>query len=362
MELNIAPGTEIDPWPRYGRATQYKRFILRRIKPFLDINGHLNRNEVITDAIRITWEAGEKFKQELGRDFSTYLRHLLPNRLYDLYGIEKSKKDEEEPDILETEPLQFLAGGNGARLVLDTGVLSLGLRVAGNDLNSLLGTLERLRDNTAVVPCHHENAQAYLRAIVDHTERREREAKAEAEQGGVVLLEAQDLQADIRLFKDNRLLRFKPQLAIEDHRGESPCQDLGSYQVIQSRRTTEAKLTGRSGRGRKPQVYTKPDGNGFDELAWELDQYTAHADLNDLEIIALAFMRTNARTSDYKLAELLGVSQGHYSKLQVKIAEKLRAGRKSWRAANGSPEFDEPFLEYTPSYQAHRHLYGDEND
>jgi hypothetical protein len=73
-------------------------------------------------------------------------------------------------------------------------------------------------------------------------------------------------------------------------------------------------------------------------------------------------MRTNARTPDYKLAELLGVSQGNYSRLKVKIAEKLRAGRKSWRAANGSPEFDEPFLEYTPSYQAHRHLYGDEND
>jgi hypothetical protein len=43
---------------------------------------------------------------------------LLPNRLYDLYGIEKSKKDEEAPDILKTEPLQFLGGGNGARLVL----------------------------------------------------------------------------------------------------------------------------------------------------------------------------------------------------------------------------------------------------
>jgi hypothetical protein len=35
---------------------------------------------------------------------------------------------------------------------------------------------------------------------------------------------------------------------------------------------------------------------GFDELAWELDQYIAHADLNDLEKIALAFMRTNSRT------------------------------------------------------------------
>ena len=360
--MNIARAAEIDPWPRYGLVAKYKPFILNRIKPFLENNRHLNRNEVITDAIRITWEASQKFKQELGYDFSTYLRHLLPNRLYDLYGIEKSKKDEEEPDILKTEPLQFLGGGNGARLVLDTGVLSVGVRVTGNDLDYLLGTLERLRDNTAVIPRDHENAQAYLRAIVDHTERREREAQAEAEQGGVVLLEARDLQADIRLFKDNRLLRFKPQLAIEDHRGESPYQDIGSYQIIQAPRPTEAELTRGRGRGKKPQVYTKPDGDGFDELAWELDQYAAHTDLNDLEKIALIFMRTNARTPDYKIAEMLGVSQGYYSKLQVKIAEKMRAGRKKWRAANGLPEFDEPFLEYTPSYPAHRHLYGDEND
>jgi hypothetical protein len=210
IELNIAPGTEIDPWPRYGLAARYKPFILTRIKPFLQNNRHLNRNEVITDAIRITWEASQKFKQELGHDFSTYLRHLLPNRLYDLYGIEKSKEDEEKPDILKTEPLRFLGGGNGARLVLDTGVLSVGVRVTGNDLDYLLRTLERLRDNTAVVPRGHEEAQAYLRAIVDHTERREREAQAEAEQGGVVLLEARCLEADIRLFKDNRLFRFKP--------------------------------------------------------------------------------------------------------------------------------------------------------
>jgi hypothetical protein len=114
--------------------------------------------------------------------------------------------------------------------------------------------LERLRDYTAVIPRDHEDAQAYLQAIVDHTERREREAQAEAEDGGVVLLEARDLQADIRLFKDNRLLLFKPQLAIGDHRGESPYQDIGSYRIIQAPRPTEAEITRGRGRGKKPQV------------------------------------------------------------------------------------------------------------
>ena len=89
--MNIARAAEIDPWPRYGLVVKYKPFILNRIKPLLENNRHLNRNEVITDAIRITWEAGQKFKQELGYDFSTYLRHLLPNRLYDLCGTPQDR-------------------------------------------------------------------------------------------------------------------------------------------------------------------------------------------------------------------------------------------------------------------------------
>src|SRR5262245_24833072 len=72
----------------------------------LENNQHLSKREVITDAIRITWECSQKFKPELGFDFATYLRHWLPNRLYDLYGIEKSKRDK-EPDVLKTEPIRF---------------------------------------------------------------------------------------------------------------------------------------------------------------------------------------------------------------------------------------------------------------
>ena len=308
--MNIEPVAEPDPWPRRGLAAAYKRFILKRIKPFLENNRHLNRNEVITDAIRLTWECSQKFKPELGFDFSTYLRHWLPNRPYDLYGIEKSRKDEEEPDILKTEPLQFLSGGNGARLVFDTGVLTIGVRVTGNDLDYLTGTLDRIRENSAAVPRDHEDAPAFFRAIVDYSEQRTREALAEAEQGGVgvVLSEPRDLQADVRLFKKNRLVRFKPQLVIEDHGGRGPLQEIGSYQIIRAPRPAEAELLRGRGRRNKPPIYTKPDGDGFDELARELDRYAAHADLNDLEKIALVFMRTNTRTPDYKIAEMLGVS------------------------------------------------------
>jgi hypothetical protein len=87
-------------------VAKYKPFILNRIRPFLQSNVHLRRQEVEADAIRITWEASQRFKPELGYDFSTYLRHLLPNRLYDAYGLRS--KDEIEPDILKTESVRFV--------------------------------------------------------------------------------------------------------------------------------------------------------------------------------------------------------------------------------------------------------------
>jgi Sigma-70 region 2 len=127
-ELNIEPAAEPDPWPRHGLAAAYKPFILKRIKTFLENNRHLDRNEIITDAIRLTWECSQKFKPELGLDFSTYLRHWLPNRLYDTYRIEKSESVETEMEL----PVAFLGGGNGAGLILDTGFLAIGVKMGGN--------------------------------------------------------------------------------------------------------------------------------------------------------------------------------------------------------------------------------------
>src|SRR5262249_25278267 len=139
-----------------------------------------------------------------------------------------------------------------------------------------------------------------------------------------------DLQADIRLFKDNRLLKFKPHLLIRDH---EPV-DLRGYQI------EEAPQDKRPLPRIKQRIYAKPDvppGN-FDDEAWELDQFAKHAGLTDLEQIALGFMRRNTRRTDTEIAEVLGISQGYYSKLKDKIVLKLREGRKR---LYGAPESSE---------------------
>jgi hypothetical protein len=46
-------------------------------------------------------------------------------------------------------------------------------------------------------------------------------------------------------------------------------------------------------------------------------------------------MRSNTRKTDTEIAEIVGVSQGYYSKLKDKIILKLREGRKRFY---GAPE------------------------
>jgi len=338
---NIPDEHGADPWPKYGLVAKYKPFILKRIKPFLENNRRLDRNDVISNAIRITWEASREFKSELGYEFSTYLRHWLPNRLYDAFGI---TKEPEDADILKTEPVRFLGGGNGARLVLDTGTLIVGAQMADNDLGYLTGMLDRLR--SVMEPARSDflafdNAEPFLRALVDHAERREREAIAEAEQGGgVVLLEARDLQADVRLFKDNRLVKFKPALVINDRKNKNNVfEHIGSHQIVNVPVGGRGyQLRGRFGNFKGSGLYDKPPvpEHAFDSDAEELDEIAKSANLTDVEQKVLAFMRGPLGRTDTEMAKLVGVSQGHYFKLKGKVVAKMR------EAGNGRFWTDDP--------------------
>jgi hypothetical protein len=87
---------------------------------------------------------------------------LLPNRLYDLYRIEKSERLETEMEL----PVRMAGNSNGAGLTLDTGSLAIGVKMTGNDWDYLTGRLERIRADMGAVPLDHAHTEAFLRAIV----------------------------------------------------------------------------------------------------------------------------------------------------------------------------------------------------
>ena len=131
--MNIARAAEIDPWPRYGLVAKYKPFILNRIKPFLQNNGHLNRNEVITDAIRVTWECSRGSTRAEASTSRTRLRHWLPNTYFDLYAIENQRRTLSRTSS-KPSPCDFWAAGM-APVTLDTGSLVIGARMTVRGLS-----------------------------------------------------------------------------------------------------------------------------------------------------------------------------------------------------------------------------------
>ena len=80
---------------------------------------------------------------------------------------------------------------------------------------------------------------------------------------------------------------------------------------------------------KKPRLHRKPkvpEGN-IDQEARELDQFAKLGDLTERELKAVMLMRAELPQIT-KIAEEIGVSQGYFSKLKLRIIEKLRQGRK----------------------------------
>jgi DNA-directed RNA polymerase specialized sigma subunit len=124
--MNFKDEARYNPWPKTGLVARYKPFILKRAKRFHEYNPQIPWEGIVTDAIRLTWEASQAFKPELGHDFSTYLRHRLWGGLLDHYGIQ-SRKRRDPPEPLAA--LDFTGGANGARLTIDIGDRLIGSQI-----------------------------------------------------------------------------------------------------------------------------------------------------------------------------------------------------------------------------------------
>jgi hypothetical protein len=238
-------------------------------------------------------------------------------------------------------PVRMAGTGHGGGLILDTGSLAIGVKMTGNDPDYLTGTLERIRADAVAVPHDHEDVHAILRAIVDHSERREREAQAEIEQGGTVLLEARDLQADVRLFKNNRLVRFKPVIA------ERTAIPVGYQFDGMSKEGPLPKL--------KQRLYRAPPvpKGACDPDAEKLNKLVKLAGLTARDQDIVMHMR-NPRHTDTEFAKLIGISQSYLSRRQSKIIQKMRDAGKKLRDPQDGPK-DWSWIDPTK-------FFGEDND
>jgi hypothetical protein len=240
---NIKVETGYDPFPKSGLVKRYEPFIKKRVGEFCKKYTWLRRDELLIEAVRLASKAEQKFKPELGNDFSTFLDPYLKglhrfaeqearlrrvNVSFVDDGFQKAQEAEETKEA-KTPAGEFLGGANGARLTID----SQSMDGAGTRRRTVvrvqLGSVEadrvrwlvgRASPDTKILADMKSDASvrlAYIRAVLDHHERRQDEIEQETEnqERGIfepVFLEARSKTGgvDVKQCKGREPPRFHP--------------------------------------------------------------------------------------------------------------------------------------------------------
>ena len=239
---NIEAKSYYDPFPKSGLVKQYEPFIRKHVGEFCKYHPGLDRNGVLFEAVQIAIQAEKRFKPELGYDFSTFLRNYLKGLgrytekeasfNYVPWSPEERRSNElfDEAEKREAAPIpapDFLSSFNGARVFFDHQWIDkdgkrhrvgAGFQLIGADPAHSRGVTERaspdLKTLLGIEPQLSSTLIGRMRAVIDHNERRLREADQEAENCqngdyGPVFFDAADQKADVKFYKGRRPPQFR---------------------------------------------------------------------------------------------------------------------------------------------------------
>ena len=252
---NVKDDPAYDPFPKTGLVKQFEPYIRGVVDDFGKHYPDIRRQDFLFRAVELAIVAERTFKPERGFSFATYLGGLKSrgrlkelHRLHDqqeaadsvsIYRTEEDlahEKAEEEGE--PTDPINFAGGGNGVRLLFDLQwwearlsdlIRAVAWPTTEKRHRLKLGTQLRKSDNA--IEAHKRisadlphvirqqpptpELMGWIRALVDHLIRRQREADAEAEKRRVgdhspTFLEAIRNAVDVKFYKGRKPPRFLP--------------------------------------------------------------------------------------------------------------------------------------------------------
>ena len=189
-----------DPFPRDGLTRAFEPFIRKEAGRCCDQYRHVDRRDMLIEAVRLSVLAEARFDPTLGNSFATFVAYRLKElyRFAEQYDGSQKFRVVEDPAVRrraderggDPEPIHF-RGGNGARLRFDwqwsVGDLVKRFRVvfglqagAGTNARELADRLGGARD-ALLNQRPTDRLNAYVAAVADHLLRRQREADSEAE-------------------------------------------------------------------------------------------------------------------------------------------------------------------------------------
>jgi hypothetical protein len=199
---NIPAETHYDPFPKSGRVKQYEPFIRKYVGKFRRNYPRLRYDDLLSEAVRLAYEAEKSFKPGLGNDFSTFLRGHLKglHRFVKRESWEHAwsvprdtpenlrREREEETREAKLLPGDFHGGANATRVTLDlNGVkarATLRVQLGSVLAEHILALWNRASPDVHYLAQHDADPMvriARIRAVLDHHERRQDEIEQEAE-------------------------------------------------------------------------------------------------------------------------------------------------------------------------------------
>jgi DNA-directed RNA polymerase specialized sigma subunit len=225
---NIKNDKAYDPFPKSGLVKKYAPFIRSEVRDYCKQYPSVRYEEMLAEAIKIAVEFESKFDPSLGNDFTTPLRwwlrglHRFAQKEFSSWQIPVSKKQRDANDLEakrngvggdDPRAVIFAGGGNGARITLDFQWLTpvsdliviysrdhdpttmfpfrldrhrvvIGTQLRSRDWDHANGVVDRATPDVKVVlegqnPSSITNG--FIRAVMTHAERQQREADREAE-------------------------------------------------------------------------------------------------------------------------------------------------------------------------------------
>jgi len=336
---NIKAEAAYDPFPKSGLVKQYGPFIRKHVRKFCEGYPELQYETVLCWAADLAVAAETKFKPKLGNDFSTFLRphlkrlHRLAEReqqrLPGVYETPAEKKRRDAEEIGERPKKPSFAGGNGARVTIDHQWLAsgghhrlvIGVQLNSNEAAHARGVTERASPDIKTVlefPADDSVIRGRMRAVIDHQERRQREADQEVENQRAgshapVFLPTKDMGADVRTYKGR-----KPPKHYPDHMPMMRLDDAYSHSDEWKGTLHDTIAAGR----------TVSDAEQQDRLI--RDAVTAERPfLSKNELPVLDWIEAQLQGTDKRLlvqvARDLGITKGAASKIKNRLIKKLQA-------------------------------------
>jgi hypothetical protein len=244
-----------DPFPKTGLVKQFEQYIRKVVGEFAKAYPRVSRQDFEFRAVELALAAEKTFKPGLGYSFATRLGGFARDgRLKELHRLHDKLKQDDGVEIYRTaedlaheraeeqgeptDPVNFAGGGNGIRLVFDlqwweTLVsdivnyippvwstlrhrLKLGLQLRQSD--NVAAVQERISADLPQVVRQQPRGPillGWIRAVIDHLIRRQREADNEAEKRlagdySPTFLEAARNAADVKFYKGRSPPRYQP--------------------------------------------------------------------------------------------------------------------------------------------------------